>query len=772
MLKQLPKLAAPLPAIPRLNTVAPSSRPPAPVDTTPLVVSGVPVNVVDLISFTDPHPSASITVSPSPGPQNVLDLQVLTPEIKTSAPFQTITTPLLDNLHKAPGPTHPTGQREQLHDRSNDRGEHNPTPSPMSSSTNNPLLAVSQPVLLSSPVSTTVNPQPTMLPVKDSIPLHSAASAPAIPNQVTPPTPTAVVPDIAVPVYVAPAPTSAVFSPVKSPPAFTWNGIDQQTLQSPPLPRPAEVWNGSVNNGLSNPPITTSGWMGSHSNNEQVLASVPQPEPLHTTQLQPVQYSASSVPMQEPAVAPMMIGGTISSVHDVQTKQQTYRTVATPVTPPEQVNPVYELYRPAIMSTTPPSPSQSTSTTVLTASNIYRLPSIGISGMGSTSGGVPTFSAPNEPVTVQTPMYQTRNKFNLASGSNVGSVQQDQSHTPTTPVYVVQQPQQQSPQFQPQPQLNLVPAMNHPVANLPEQEIPNYDAMPAEKQAQYRADFITKFGILRNSWKEMSIPELTISTGLGEMHSMYNTYVRQIHIQQNVDSYKQYIVAVWWILEVLGNKAGLNITGYAQSQMNSMSKYEKLLIELGENKYKETSAVSGGVVQQSQWPVELRLLGVALLNALIFIIVRTCVSYLGMDANVVQQVLGFFSGQNSNPQIAQIAHKAVQGNNTDVAIPDPPMPNQGGLGGILGNLLPGFLGNMLGGSQGGASGSANGLAGIIGQVAGAVMGQGNVQQPQQAAQPIMAYAPAPVTTPSPLTTPAPTGATNGRRARRTPQFAE
>jgi len=265
--------------------------------------------------------------------------------------------------------------------------------------------------------------------------------------------------------------------------------------------------------------------------------------------------------------------------------------------------------------------------------------------------------------------------------------------------------------------------MNHPVAQLPEQNLPDYNAMPHEKQAQHYADFVTKFGILRSSWPSMGIPDLNNNMSLREIHAMYNTYVRQIHIHKNVDDYRNYMIALWWILELLGNKAGLSISGYAQSQMNSMSKYERLLIELGENKYKETAAVSGGLVQPSQWPVELRLLGVALMQALIFVIVRTCASYLGAGNEDIKQIISFFSGQ-STPSAQAAISAGPTGASDGVIIPDPPTRNQGGLGGMLSTLMPGFLGNILGGGNSGADcggGGDGGLAGMIGPIVGTMM---------------------------------------------------
>jgi hypothetical protein len=302
----------------------------------------------------------------------------------------------------------------------------------------------------------------------------------------------------------------------------------------------------------------------------------------------------------------------------------------------------------------------------------------------------------------------------------------------------------------------LVPMINL-MGQFNEQNLPDYDAMSLEEQAHHRANFITKFGMLREGWPSMYIPILDSGVTLRQIHAMYNHFVSQIHIQQSADGYKQWMVVMWYGIEVLGTRAGLNMNGYAKSQMSSMSKYERLLIELGENKYKETAALSGGVVQASSWPVEMRLLGVALLNALIFVIVRTCMKYLGGGSAETQQVIDFFSGRSATPgpamqQIGQLAigngnvDPTAQGNTT---IADPPMPQQGGgLTGIISNLLPGLMGNIFGGGgspqgQGAQSGEGgqgmNFLTGIMGSLLG---NMGGTAAPAPQSQPMAKPMPA------------------------------
>jgi hypothetical protein len=62
---------------------------------------------------------------------------------------------------------------------------------------------------------------------------------------------------------------------------------------------------------------------------------------------------------------------------------------------------------------------------------------------------------------------------------------------------------------------------------------------------------------------------------------------------------------------VFGSWFKFDMQGFTQQQILSMNSYEKLLIELGEKSY---------VPEGSNWPVELRLLFLIIINAAFFII--------------------------------------------------------------------------------------------------------------------------------------------------------
>lgn len=82
--------------------------------------------------------------------------------------------------------------------------------------------------------------------------------------------------------------------------------------------------------------------------------------------------------------------------------------------------------------------------------------------------------------------------------------------------------------------------------------------------------------------------------------------------------------------------------------MGAMDKYQRLLIELGENNYKTSG---GHAAAQSTWPVEVRLLFMALVNAVTFIIIKMLATYLGegMATTIVNALSSYLSGSPPQP---------------------------------------------------------------------------------------------------------------------------
>ena len=136
-----------------------------------------------------------------------------------------------------------------------------------------------------------------------------------------------------------------------------------------------------------------------------------------------------------------------------------------------------------------------------------------------------------------------------------------------------------------------------------------------------KRELLFKFELLRKSYKNVNIPEFTIHSDYQSMQRIYDTTVRQVNIDSNIDTYKSYLITGFYITEfVLGYWLQFDMQDFTKQQIANMNKYEHLLIELGEKNY---------VPEGSKWPVEIRLLFTILINAAIFIITKMVMKKIG-----------------------------------------------------------------------------------------------------------------------------------------------
>lgn len=202
---------------------------------------------------------------------------------------------------------------------------------------------------------------------------------------------------------------------------------------------------------------------------------------------------------------------------------------------------------------------------------------------------------------------------------------------------------------------------------LPAPRIPDYGSMSPEVQAQHFANFVSKYGILREAWPNYHIPAITPDMTLTQIHAGYDIYVRHIFISNDADKFKLFMIIGWLFIELVGSKLNLNIGGYTVTQMKSMNKYEKLLVELGESNYQQSLTANS----RSDWPVEMRLLFVSLVNAVTFIIIKMLASYMGegIATTVIDGLASYFTG--SPPQTGQALFGSVPANPPNSGAPGP-----------------------------------------------------------------------------------------------------
>ncbi len=210
---------------------------------------------------------------------------------------------------------------------------------------------------------------------------------------------------------------------------------------------------------------------------------------------------------------------------------------------------------------------------------------------------------------------------------------------------------------------------------------PNYAKMSDTDKAYWRVEFRRKFGLLRRAYPEFNIPDFDDDINLEIIHMSYVQYLQQAHTDKNASGYKLYLVIGWLALEFFAVKVlEWNFSGFTMNQWNSMNKYEDLLQQLGESSFSKIT---------SKWRPEIRILIMILFNALIFIIIKYLVSWLGPGIGEVLQPI--LTGLMGGVSTARRNHQQESRGNND--IPDPPTSG-GGLGGLnLGNIIAN-LGSM------------------------------------------------------------------------------
>lgn len=145
--------------------------------------------------------------------------------------------------------------------------------------------------------------------------------------------------------------------------------------------------------------------------------------------------------------------------------------------------------------------------------------------------------------------------------------------------------------------------------------IPNLEHLEnteEEDEEDKKRELLFKFELLKKSYKNVNIPDFSIHSSLKKMNETYENQLRHLSLDSSVESYKNILVGGFMIFEfIFGVWLKFDMSGFTQQQILNMNQYERLLIELGQKSY---------VPDGKQWPVEFRLVGLIVLNAIIFII--------------------------------------------------------------------------------------------------------------------------------------------------------
>ena len=205
---------------------------------------------------------------------------------------------------------------------------------------------------------------------------------------------------------------------------------------------------------------------------------------------------------------------------------------------------------------------------------------------------------------------------------------------------------------------------------------PDYSSMSVDDQYRYQALILSKYNALREGHPWLNIPPLDHSLTLDQKHDQYVIYHREVSIRASVNKYKSYLALGFRLFELFCTGfLGLRVlTGYSENEIANFDLYEGYLREMAERNYEVTN---------SQWPLEVRLIVTAVIQAALFAVVSWIGSRLGTSnvGPIVNSIMGIFK----RPAAAE-----PQASN---GLPDPPQPDRFDLGSIL-NMAQAFMGGI------------------------------------------------------------------------------
>lgn len=169
-----------------------------------------------------------------------------------------------------------------------------------------------------------------------------------------------------------------------------------------------------------------------------------------------------------------------------------------------------------------------------------------------------------------------------------------QSSPSTTSNYGFSQQQSSSQNYQQQPQKQepFIPPtlsqINNGVVrdNKGVRDITRGISKQEEEEEITKRDYLDKFAILRRKYKDFKMPEISPYSDVNTMKRTYESAVKQLHLDSNVETYKKYLIGGFSLTQFLFTKfLKIDMTGFAEQQILSMNQYEQILVEIGEKSY-------------------------------------------------------------------------------------------------------------------------------------------------------------------------------------------
>lgn len=178
----------------------------------------------------------------------------------------------------------------------------------------------------------------------------------------------------------------------------------------------------------------------------------------------------------------------------------------------------------------------------------------------------------------------------------------------------------------PQPESSKVPTLAELQAKNPKNPILKKDFRYAHdddlETIEERNKVFFHYNVLKRMHPNAAIPEFTIYSDPKVMAQKYDLLQKNLTLDSNIGNLKRYMIIFVMACEVILGKLNFDMEGFAQEQIISMSTYDSLLVEMAEKNYNPIG---------SKLPVEVRLLGMLMMNLVMFIVTKLIAKSTGIN---------------------------------------------------------------------------------------------------------------------------------------------
>jgi hypothetical protein len=167
-----------------------------------------------------------------------------------------------------------------------------------------------------------------------------------------------------------------------------------------------------------------------------------------------------------------------------------------------------------------------------------------------------------------------------------------------------------------------------------------------QKNNDDKRKMLAKFSLMKEMYPTAVLPYMNMSTELEYMKNEYEILMRRLRIHDKTVQYKQFLAFAFYGIEfILGKFAKMNMEGFAKSQIANLTQYDRLLIELGHKHYVADAPET--------FPVEIRLIGMILINTAIFIVMQKVTASISGSSfsNLTNMLSTFMGGVNNSNQV-------------------------------------------------------------------------------------------------------------------------